>query len=160
MKRILAVTAIAAVLSIAPVSAQQGMTPGMMGGQNMGGMMGPGMMGGQGMSGMMGPGMMGAVGALDLADDQRRKVGEIQQQVSRKHWDLMAKMHEQQYRMHELRSGKADDAEARKAYAAMSDSHKQMFETMLDARKRVDAVLTKEQREKLHGGMRGGMGKH
>ena len=155
MKRILAVTAIAAVLSIAPVSAQQGMTPGMMGGQGMGGMMGPGMMGGQGMGGMM-----GGVGALNLTDDQRQKIGEIQQEVSRKHWDLMAKMHEQQYRMHELQSGKTDDAEARKAYAAMSDSHRQMFETMLDARKRMDAVLTKEQREKLHGGMRGGMGKH
>ncbi|HEY5635410.1 MAG TPA: Spy/CpxP family protein refolding chaperone [Burkholderiales bacterium] len=174
MKRILAVTAIAAALSIAPASAQQGMTPGMMGGQGMGGMMGPGMMGGQGMGGMMGPGMMGGqgmggmmgpgmmggLGYLNLSDDQRQKIGEIQQEVSRKHWDLMAKMHEQQYRMHELESGKTDDAEARKAYAAMSASHKQMFDTMLDARKRIDAVLTKEQREQMRRGMRGGMGKH
>lgn len=33
-----------------------------------------------------------------------------------------------------------------------------MFETSLDARKRIDAVLTKEQREQLQRGWRGGSG--
>jgi len=33
-----------------------------------------------------------------------------------------------------------------------------MFENSLDARKRIDAVLTKEQREQMHRGWRGGWG--
>ena len=149
------------------------MGPGMMG-QGYGpgyGHMGPGMMG-QGYGpgyGHMGPGMMGqATGpgmmygagpyaALDLSAEQRTKIAEIQQGLWRKHWDLMGKMHEERYHMHELMSGTVlDDASARKGYQAMADAHKQMFEATLDARKRIDAVLTKEQRKKLRGGARGG----
>lgn len=155
-----------------PGATGQGMGPGMMNqgmmGPGMGGpgMMGPGMMGpgmmGPGMAGpgMMGQGMMGGYGSYanaSLTDEQRAKIAEIQQEVSHKHWDLMAKMHEQGYRMQELDvTGKSDDTAARNAYEAMSASHKQMFETMLDARKRINAVLTQEQREQMR---RGGYGR-
>ena len=144
----------------APATGGQGMGPGMMG-QGMGpgmvgGTMGPGMMGGQG----MGPSMMSGAGpyaALDLSSEQRSKIAEIQQELWRKQWDLMGKMHEERFHMHQLYSGaETDDGAVRKAYRAMADSHKQMFEAMLDTRKRVDAVFTKEQREKLNGGGRGG----
>ncbi len=156
----------------------QGMGPGMMGQGYGPGMMGPGMMGqgmghgmmgygmgpgmmGQGMGpgmmgGMMGPGMMyGAnpYAALDLTDAQRAKIAEIQEQLWRKHWDLMGKMHEERYHMHRFMSGAApDDAGARKAYAAMADAHKQMFDAMLGARTQMEAVLTPEQRNKLQRG--------
>jgi Spy/CpxP family protein refolding chaperone len=151
----------------------QGMGPGMMGqgyGPGMMGQgMGPGMMGqgyGPGMMGQgMGPGMMGQgygpgmmyganpYTALDLSDAQRSKIDEIQQELWRKRWDLMGKMHEERYHMHRWTSGAApDDAAARKAYEAMAGAHKQMFEATLDARKRIDAVLTKEQRDKLKSG--------
>jgi len=142
----------------------QGMGPGMMGqgygpgmmGQGMGpGMMGQGMGPGM-MGGMMGPGMMyGAnpYASLDLSADQRAKISAIQEGLWRKQWDLMGRMHEERYHMHQLMSGAvADDAAARKAYQAMADAHKQMFDAMLAARKQVDAVLTKEQRDKLKGG--------
>ena len=116
----------------------------------MGGMMGQG----------MGPGMMGGAGpyaALGLSSEQRSKIAEIQQDLWRKQWDLMGKMHEERFHMHQLTSGaETDDGAVRKAYQVMADSHKQMFEAMLDTRKRIDAVLTKEQREKLSGGGRGG----
>ena len=142
-----------------------GMGPGMMGGGMMGpgmmgqgmgpGMMGPGMMG-QGMGpGMMGPGMMGAqpFANLNLSAEQRGKIAQIQQDVWRKNWDLMGKMHEERFHMHQLFSGaEADDSAARKAFQAMADAHKQMFEAMLDARKRINAVLTDEQRKQLKGG--------
>ena len=133
----------------------QGYGPGMMG-QGMGpGMMGYGMMG-QG----MGPGMMGGMmyGAnpyvsLDLSAEQRAKISAIQEELWRKRWNLMGKMHEERYHMYQLMSGVVtDEAAARKAYQAMADAHKQMFEAMLAAHKRIDAVLTKEQREKLKGG--------
>jgi len=129
----------------------QGMGPGMMGYGMMGQGMGPGMMGG-----MMGPGMMvGAnpYAALDLSTEQRAKISAIQEGLWRKQWDLMGKMHEERYHMHQLMSGAVtDDAGARKAYQTMADAHKQMFDAMLAARKQIDAVLTKEQRDKLKSG--------
>jgi len=138
----------------------QGYGPGMMGYGMMGQGMGPGMMGqGMGpgmMGGMMGPGMMyGAnpYAALDLSAEQRAKISAIQEQLWRKRWDLMGKMHEERYHMHQLMSGAVtDDAAARKAYQAMADAHKQMFDAMLAAHKQIDAVLTKEQRDKLKRG--------
>jgi len=129
----------------------QGMGPGMMGYGMMGQGMGPGMMGG-----MMGPGMMyGAnpYAALDLSAEQRAKISAIQEQLWRKRWDLMGKMHEERYHMQQLMSGVVtDDAAARKAYQSMADAHKQMFDAMLAAHKQIDAVLTKEQRDKLKSG--------
>ena len=143
MKRILIAAAAAAALLAAPAWAQMGpgmmggygTGPGMMGGYGPGGYgpggygMGPGMMGGYSPGGYgMGPGMMGGYGGyggLNLTDEQRAKIDAIQQEASRKQWDLMGKTHEQ------------------------------MSALMLDARKRVDAVLTKEQREQLSRGWRG-----
>jgi len=133
----------------------QGYGPGMMG-QGMGpGMMGYGMMG-QG----MGPGMMGGMmyganpyAALDLSAEQRAKISTIQEELWRKRWNLMGKMHEERYHMYQLMSGAVtDEAAARKAYQTMADAHKQMFEAMLAAHKQIDAVLTKEQRDKLKRG--------
>jgi len=106
-RKLIAAAAIAALFSAA---AWAQMEPGMMGS----GMMGPGMMG----PGMMGSGMMAGFGSyrgIDLSDEQRTKIAEIQKEVSRKQSDLMGKMHEQR----------------------------------LEARKGIDAVLTKEQREQL-----------
>jgi Spy/CpxP family protein refolding chaperone len=116
------------------------------------GMMGPGMMGpGYG----MGPGMMGGYGpyyGLDLSSEQRAKIAAIQEDFARKHWDLMYRMHEAGWRMHDVSpEGKFDEQAARKAFDAMSEARKQMFETWLDAQKRMDAVLTADQREKLRG---------
>ena len=37
----------------------------------------------------------------------------------------------------------------------MTEAHKQMFETSLDARKRIETVLTPEQREQMRRGWRG-----
>jgi len=140
-----------------------GMGPGMMGGYGPGGYgMGPGMMGGYGPGGYgMGPGMMwgygpGGYNPLKLSDEQRGKIADIQEDVQRKQWALMSSMHELQFRG---RGGEApSDAEARKQYQASADLRKQMFENSLDARKRIDAVLTKEQREQMHRGWRGGWG--
>ena len=179
MKRKLITAATVAVLFSAAASAQMG--PGMMGGYGPGGgggygpgyRMGPGMMWGYGpgagygpgygmgprMMGGYGPGMMwgyggGGYGGLNLSDEQRAKFAAIQEEFSRKQWDLMSTMHEQRYRLYALDS--SDDAVARKAYQAMTDAQKAMFENSLDARKRMDAVLTKEQREQLKRYWRGG----
>jgi Spy/CpxP family protein refolding chaperone len=45
--------------------------------------------------------------------------------------------------------GPLDEAATRKSFQAMAETQKAMFELQMDARKKVDAVLTKDQREKL-----------
>jgi Spy/CpxP family protein refolding chaperone len=140
MKRILISAALAGAAILAGTALGQGygMGPGMMGGGH-----GPGY--------GMGPGMMGGYGpgyaALNLTDEQRKKIDAIQEEVWSKQGELMGRMHAQSYRMHDF--GKADDAAARKAFDEMATAHKQMFETRLEARKRIDAVLTPEQRKQL-----------
>ena len=149
MKRTLIATAAVAALFSATAWAQMG--PGMMGGYGPGGYrMGPGMMG----PGMMGPGMMsgfeqGRYDGLKLGEEQRAKIAAIREEVSRKQWELMGKMHEQRNQLFGPEASGDSDAAARKGYQAMSDAHKAMFESSLDARKRIDAVLTKEQRQQL-----------
>jgi Spy/CpxP family protein refolding chaperone len=105
--------------------------------------MGPGMMGGYGPGGY-GP---GGYAALGLTDEQRDKIAAIQEDAWKKRWGLMQAMHELGWKS--FGSGTANEADARKAYEATADLRKQMFEANLDASKRVQAVLTKEQKERL-----------
>lgn len=122
---------------------------GMMGGYGQGYGMGPGMMGrGYGPGYGMGPGMMGGYGYIpNLTDEQRSKLGEIQQEFARTHWALMSAMHAEGGPMAQMYSG--DEKAVRQGYEAMAAAHKQMFETSLEMRKRMDAVLTDEQREHM-----------
>jgi Spy/CpxP family protein refolding chaperone len=113
--------------------------------------MGLGMMGGYG----MGPGMMGghandAYAGLDLTAAQQKTIAGIQEQASKSMWQLMGTMHGQGYHMQGMFGpGPLDEVAAQKAFQSMADSQKAMFEQQLDARKKIDAVLTKEQRDKL-----------
>lgn len=94
--------------------------------------MGPWMMGGYGPGYGMGPGMFAGCGgygygynALNLSDAQRAKIQKIQEDAARSQWETMNKMRE-----------------------AISQGWQ-------DAQKKIDAVLTKEQREQLQRGWQG-----
>lgn len=163
--------AAAFLVSAASASAQQygmgpgmmgggyGMGPGMMGGYGMGpGMMngygmGPGMMGGYGMPhGMMGGYGMGGMeyGLPNLTNDQRAKIAAAQKEFRQKQWQNMEKMQELHFQLDEIyRQGKFDEQAARKNYDAVAAVHKQMFENSLEERKRIDSILTPQQREQL-----------
>lgn len=127
--------------------------PGMMGGYGggYGQGHGPGMMGGYG----MGPGMMWGYGSeglvgLKLSTEQQKKIAAIRQESFKAMWPLMGKMHEQGYPMHGMFGpGAFDEAAARKAFQNMQEAQKAMFDLQLEARKKIDAVLTKEQRDQL-----------
>lgn len=127
-----------------------GMGGGMMGGYGAG----SGMMGGPGGYGM-GPGMMGgylgeAYAGLDLSPEQRKKSADIQQETAKAQWQLMGSMHQQGYHMYGMFGpGALDEAAARKAFQTMTETQKAMFEMRLEARKKIDAVLTNEQREQV-----------
>jgi Spy/CpxP family protein refolding chaperone len=154
MAKTLAIAALVAhvVLSGAAVAQPYGGGPGMMGGYGGGGYgMGPGMMGGYG----MGPGMMGGYGGdayagLKLSTEQQKKINAIQQESSKAMWQMMGVMHEQGHHMRGMvGTGPFDEAAARKAFQTMQETHKAMFELQLEAHRKIDAVLTKEQREQL-----------
>jgi Spy/CpxP family protein refolding chaperone len=139
---------------------------GMMGGGMMGGM-GPG--GGMGMMGMDGPGMgmmgggmmggMGPVWMLDLSDDQRGKIEKIQDDTRRKNWDTYGKIMDEQSKLRDLYAGETVDAKkVGAAYAGIAKLQQQVIESGVEAHNRVQAVLTKEQKEQLKQWSRGGMG--
>lgn len=127
-----------------------GMGPGMMDGYGPGWGMGPGMMGGYGPGRGAGAWGRGGLAQLDLSADQRKKIGEIEGETARAMWALMGTMHEQRYRMNGAEP--LDEDAARKAFDAMTEARKAMFELQLQARKRIDAVLTPEQRDQLRKG--------
>ena len=122
-----------------------GMGPGMMGG---GYGYGPGMMGGYG----MGPGMMGyGIGPQipDLSAAQQAKITEIQDETRKKQWQWMGMMMDEQARLRDLYNmPKRDSAAIGKVYGKIGELQRQMFESSVDAHKRMEAVLSKEQLEK------------
>lgn len=99
----------------------------------------------------------GGYAALNLTNEQRAKLGDIRRDLSRKRQEVMSRMHEQDIHMHDVFAlGSVDQNKARKAFDAMSVAHKEMFEASLEAGKRMNAVLTPEQREQLQQRRRGG----
>jgi len=131
-----------------------GMGPGMMGGYGMGpGMMGgygmnPGMMGGYG----MGPGMMdGYWGSwLDLTEEQLATINKIHEETRKAHWALMYEMLNQQARLRELyQAPTRDNAAIDAATKEFGKLQQQMYDSAVDAHKRMEGVLTKEQQERL-----------
>jgi Spy/CpxP family protein refolding chaperone len=138
-----------------------GMGPGMMWGPGGGG---PGMMGGGGMMGwhgmgrgMMGPGMMGPgmgpmggywAGGLDLSDEQRTKINAIHDEVRKQHWSLMGEMMDERAKVRDLYDAAKPDYEAiEKSYKRIGELRQKMLESSFDAHKRMDALLTDEQRQ-------------
>ena len=168
MKRAIAILSAAGLLTLAgcsPMNAAEpgagrgfgpGSGPGMMwGGGGPGYGHGPGYGMGGGMMGqgmMMGPGMMGGWALPgDLSAEQRTRVAEIQREARTRQWPLMQQMHELMWN----EGAPFDEQAQRRDYDRIAALHKQMFENMLDSRKRLDAVLTPQQREELRRGGRG-----
>lgn len=160
MKRTLIAIAVATSALVAGSAlAQPGWGPGMMGGYGEGYGYGPGMMGGYGggygpgMGGGMGMGMGGggprALALADLSAEQRGKIRQAQQDFWKKQWPLMQQMHSTAW---DADGAELDDQAARKNYDAVAGLHKQMFENQLELRKRIDGVLTPQQRESLRRG--------
>jgi Spy/CpxP family protein refolding chaperone len=144
---------------------------------HMGGMGHMGMMGmGPGMMGMMdSPGMMGGMGMgriqmLDLTKEQRASMHKLQDQLRRTNWDTMGKIMDESSKLRELFAADKPDAKRIGAvYGNIFNLRRQMIESKIDTHNRVDAVLTKEQRQELkqlkrghgrggHGMMSPGMG--
>jgi len=153
---------------------QGGYGPGMMGGYGpqgrgmMGGYgpgpgygqgYGPGMMGGYGRGGMMG-GMMGlgALQALDLSEQQLGKINQIRDEARRRNWDAMGKLLDEQARLRDLFAAeKRDPAAIGKQSMKVADLRRQLLEASIDSHNRIEALLSKEQKDQLRSQRRGWM---
>jgi hypothetical protein len=135
----------------------RGMGPGMMGGYgNSARGMGPGTPGNYGRPGSADggyvPGYDSRHGSLtddggrrdvdraDLTDGQRARIDSILKESARERDELEKGIRAQEQRLDALYAS-GDDAAARKAYRALAESRRQLFEESLDARRRIDAVV-------------------
>ncbi|MCW5605194.1 MAG: Spy/CpxP family protein refolding chaperone [Burkholderiales bacterium] len=139
-----------------------GMGHGMMGGYGSGYGMGPGygMGSGRGMGYGMGPGMMegmpgggmgyGMLSQLNLSPEQWNKVNAIHEELAKKHWELGGRMMEERFRLRSLMATEKRDRTAIVAqYKKLQDIRTQRFQARLEMLDKVDAVLTKEQKDQL-----------
>lgn len=130
-----------------------GMGPGMMGGNGPGWGMGPGMMGGYGPGWGRGSGMMrgyGVLSALNLTDEQRKKIEGIQDATRKKQWEVTGKMLDEASKLRDLLAANPVDRVATDAqYERLQALHKERFDIALDSRKKIMDALTAEQRERL-----------
>lgn len=151
----------------APAGGSQPMPPAswdgrMSGGPGMSGMMGGngsrygGSMGGMGtMMGMMGIGGQGMMGMgpyymLDLSEQQRNKITQIQDEMRKKNWDTVGKLMDEQARLRDLYAAdKRDPAVIGKQSMKLADLRRQLIEASVDAHNRIEALLGKEQKERL-----------
>ncbi|KRH99708.1 Spy/CpxP family protein refolding chaperone [Curvibacter sp. PAE-UM] len=133
--------------------------PGMMRGQGQGQGYGPGMMGG----GMMGGGMMGGMGlgplqALDLNEQQQTRINQIRDETRRKSWETMGKLMDEQARLRDLLAAeKRDPAAIGKQSMKLADLRRQLLEASIESHNRIEALLSKEQRDQLRSYRRGWM---
>jgi Spy/CpxP family protein refolding chaperone len=87
----------------------------------------------------------------------RIRINKIQDGTCKTHWALIDAMMDQQARLRDLYSASTqDNAAIDKTYKAFGKLQQQMYDTSVDAQKRMEAVLTKEQQEKLHNYWRSG----
>ena len=88
-----------------------------------------------------------ALASLKLTADQRNKLTEIERDLKRKQWKLVGAIRELRWKQQDAFKAAEVDVEAvRRNYDETSALRKQMFDLALDGRKRVEGVLTKEQR--------------
>ena len=128
--------------------AQWGGGPGMMrgrgGGPEWGG--GPGMMRGRG--GGYGPGRVFA--ELDLTPDQQEKIAKVQEDMRRSNWDTMGQLHAEQFKLRGLYlADKPDPNAIADQQKKVDELHRAMIKSQVETGNRIQALLTKEQRDRL-----------
>jgi Spy/CpxP family protein refolding chaperone len=164
MKNSLIAAAALALAASSAIAQGPGYGPGMMGGYGPGygqGMMGgygpgygPGMMGGYGPRGGYGPGMMGGHGgplaALNLNDEQQKKIFDLQEQNRRKNFDTMSKMRAETFQLRRLfNADKIDEKAVLEQQKKVDELRRQLLASRLEMHQQMESVLTPEQRKEL-----------
>ena len=129
-----------------------GYGPGMMGGYGGPGMMG-GYGGGYGQRGMMrGYGNGPAIESLDLTDEQRQKILAVQEENREKNWSTMGRMRAENFKLRSLYLADNVDAnQLAEQQKKVDELRRDMLKSHVETRKKVETILTPEQRKQLRG---------
>ena len=120
-------------------------TRGYGGGPEWGG--GPGMMRGRGSD--YGPDRVFA--ELDLSADQQEKIAKVREDMRRSSWDTMGQLHAEQFKLRGLYLADQPDPNAiADQQKKVDELHRAMIKAQVETGNRIQALLTKEQRERLH----------
>ncbi|RPJ44192.1 MAG: hypothetical protein EHM16_16115 [Betaproteobacteria bacterium] len=96
---------------------------------------------------MMGGMGYGMLNQLNLTAEQWNKVSQIQQDQTKKHWDLAGKMHEEAFKLQRLMGAeKRDNAALVNQHKKMQEMQTLMFQANLETQDKIEGVLTKEQK--------------
>ena len=112
------------------------------------GAQGPGY--GQGGYGGYGPGMMGGgpFAALNLSDEQQDKIFAIQEEHRRRNIDTMSKVRTETFKLRRMYNAESIDSKAVvEQQTRVDELRRQMLASRLDTHKKVQSVLTPEQRK-------------
>ena len=91
-----------------------------------------------------------AVWRLDLSNEQRRTIRDIQKQLRKAHWELEDKIEIEADQLFELYQVQPRDAKAiGKVYGKIFDYRRQIIELAINAGNDVEGALTKQQRQQL-----------
>lgn len=111
---------------------------------------GPGMMHGYGGGPGWGRGHGGPLAQLDLSADQEKKIAGIHEDMRRKTWDTMGQLQSEQFKLRSLyMADKPDPNAIADQQKKVDDLRRTMIKARVEAGNEMQAVLTKEQRERM-----------
>lgn len=91
-----------------------------------------------------------ALASLALTPDQRARVTDIERDLQRTQWRLMGSIREARWKQQDaLRTPEVDAKSVLALYDEIAALRRQYFQAAIDARKRIEAILTAEQRVEL-----------
>lgn len=87
---------------------------------------------------------------LNLDESQQKKMTQIQDDLRKKHWELMGKMNDEYAKLRDLYFADKRDPEAiGKQLQQVFDLRRQMMVDSIDAQNRMEALLTTEQKKQM-----------
>ena len=87
---------------------------------------------------------------LDLTPEQRTKINKIHDELRRKNWEALGKVHDEEAKLRDLYAADKRDPKAIGAvYGSIYTLKRQMIEAGIDAHNRMEALLSDAQRAQL-----------
>jgi Spy/CpxP family protein refolding chaperone len=87
---------------------------------------------------------------LDLTPDQQEKIAKVQEDMRRSNWDTIGQLHAEQFKLRGLYLADKPDPDAiADQQKKVDELHRSMIKAQVETGNRIEALLTKEQRERL-----------
>jgi len=92
----------------------------------------------------------GPLAALDLTEEQSRKIAVLREENRRKNWDVMGNMRTEQFKLRQmLFTDKPDPEAVAEQQKKVDDLRRQMIKSRVESRNQIAGILTPEQRQQF-----------